>query len=37
MAKRSDALQTWDRNKFRVWDDAGSAVHRYALHRIRET
>src|SRR5208282_3333602 len=48
MAQRSDALQTRDRYKLRVWDDPGSAVHRHsaskthvnalmALHRIRET
>jgi hypothetical protein len=37
MAQRSDALLTRDRNKRRVQSDPGSAVHRFALHRIRET
>jgi hypothetical protein len=36
-AKRSDALQTRDRCIRRVCDDPGSAVHRFALHRVRET
>jgi hypothetical protein len=36
-AARSDALQTRDRYKLRASDDPGSAVHRFALHRIRET
>jgi len=36
-AKRNDALQTRDRNELGVCDDPGSAVHRCALHRIRET
>jgi hypothetical protein len=35
-AKRSDALQTRDRNRLGAFDDPGSAVHRFALHRIRE-
>ena len=26
-----------DRQKLRVWNDPGSAVHRFTLHRIRET
>src|SRR4029077_191279 len=37
VAKRSDALLTRDRNRRRVQSDPGSAVHRFALHRIRET
>ena len=41
-AKRSGALQTRDRlklrtNKRRACDDPGTAVHRFALRRIRET
>jgi hypothetical protein len=36
-AQRSGALQTRDRYERRVCDDPGSAVHRCALHRIRET
>jgi hypothetical protein len=36
-AARSDALQTRDRYKLGVFYDPGSAVHRYALHRVRET
>jgi hypothetical protein len=36
-AARSGALQTRDLYELRVWDDPGSAVHRFALHRIRET
>jgi hypothetical protein len=36
-AKRSDAPQTRDRNGHRAQSDPGSAVHRFALHRIRET
>jgi predicted DNA-binding WGR domain protein len=32
-AARSGALQTEDRKKRRAYDDPGSAVHRYALHR----
>jgi hypothetical protein len=41
-AERSGALQTRDRYKHgamkcRVYYDPGSAVHRCALHRIRET
>jgi len=35
-AARSGALQTRDRYKRPVWNDPGSAVHRFALHRIRE-
>jgi hypothetical protein len=35
-AKRSDALQIRDRSELRVNNDPGSAVHRFALHRIRE-
>jgi hypothetical protein len=31
-----DAPLTRDRSKFRAWNDPGSAVHRYALHRVRE-
>jgi hypothetical protein len=30
------ALQTRDRSRLGVWNDPGSAVHRYALHRVRE-
>jgi hypothetical protein len=42
MAQRSGALQTRDRRELRFWQrhihgDPGSAVHRFALHRIRET
>jgi hypothetical protein len=36
-AARSGALQTRDRYRLGVCDDPGSAVHRFALHRIRET
>src|ERR1700692_2858495 len=36
-AARSGALQTRDRNELGVCDDPGSAMHRCALHRIRET
>jgi hypothetical protein len=36
-AKRNDALLTRDRNKRRAQSDPGSAVHRCALHRVRET
>ena len=36
-AKRNGALQTRDRYKLGVCDGPGSAVHRFALHRIRET
>ncbi len=36
-AARSGALQNRDLRRRRVWDDPGSAVHRFALHRIRET
>jgi hypothetical protein len=36
-AKRNDALLTRDRYKLGVCDDPGSAAHRFALHRIRET
>ena len=35
-AKRSDALQNRDLLKLRDWDDPGSAMHRCALHRVRE-
>src|SRR5579871_271325 len=40
LAQRSGALQTRDRHELGVWNDPGSALHRfarYALHRIRET
>jgi len=37
VAQRSGALQTRDRNEHRVRSDRGSAVHRFALHRVRET
>jgi hypothetical protein len=37
VAQRSGALLTRDRNRRRVRSDPGSAVHRFALHRIRET
>jgi hypothetical protein len=30
-------LQTRDRYKLRAWNDPGSAMHRFTLHRIRET
>jgi hypothetical protein len=30
------ALLTRDRSKLRIWNDPGSAAHRYALHRVRE-
>ena len=34
----TDTDQVWPaRYRRRVWDDPGSAVHRFALHRIRET
>jgi succinyl-CoA synthetase beta subunit len=36
-AARSDALQTRDRYGRRVYEGPGSAVHRFALHRVRET
>jgi tripartite-type tricarboxylate transporter receptor subunit TctC len=36
-AARSGALQTRDRYKLGVWEGPGTAVHRFALHRIRET
>ena len=36
-AKRNDALQTRDRYTHRLRDGPGSAVHRFALHRIRDT
>jgi len=36
-AQRSDALQTRDRYKHRVWDDPGTAAHHFVLRRIRET
>ncbi len=36
-AKRNGALQTRDRYERGVWEGPGSAVHRCALHRIRET
>ncbi len=36
-AARSGALQTRDLYKRRFFDDPGSAVHRFTLHRIRET
>jgi len=32
-----DALQTRDRYEHRVCEGPGSAVHRYALHRVRDT
>jgi len=31
------ALQSRDRYTFRVWNGPGSAVHRFALHRVRDT
>jgi MFS family permease len=37
VAQRNGALQTRDRNGRRVQSDPGSAVHRFALHRVRET
>jgi len=33
----NDAPQTRDRNRLITWDDPGSAVHHFVLHRIRET
>jgi hypothetical protein len=36
-AKRNDALQTRELRKRQFCDDPGSAVHRFTLHRIRET
>ncbi len=36
VAQRSDAPQNRDRTGLRICDDPGSAVHRYALHRVRE-
>jgi integrase/recombinase XerC len=36
-AARSGALQTRDRRKHRAWNDPGSAVQRFPLHRVRET
>src|ERR1700731_2301082 len=35
-AARSDALQTRDRYILGVWNDPGSAAHRFALRRVRE-
>jgi hypothetical protein len=29
-------LQTQDRCEFRVWDDPGTAAHRFTLRRIRQ-
>jgi hypothetical protein len=37
VAQRSGALLTRDRNRRRARSDPGSAAHRFALHRIRET
>ena len=36
-AKRSGALQNRDLNGFGIWNGPGSAVHRFALHRVRDT
>ena len=36
-AARSDAVQTRDRSKHRRRYGPGSAVHRFALHRVRDT
>jgi hypothetical protein len=36
LARYSGALQTRDRQGLGACDDPGSAVHRFALHRIRE-
>src|SRR5262249_26026182 len=36
-AARSGALQTRDRYRLRMLNGPGSAVHRFALHRIRDT
>jgi len=33
----SDALQNRDRRALGVWNDPGSAAHRFTLRRIRET
>jgi hypothetical protein len=33
---QNGALQTRDRSRLRARNDPGSAVHRYALHRVRE-
>jgi hypothetical protein len=37
LTRYGGALQTWDRFKLRACDDPGSAVHRFTLHRIRDT
>ena len=36
-SKASAALQTRDRSTLRVWNGPGSAAHRFALHRVRDT
>jgi hypothetical protein len=36
-AQRSGALQNRDRCGRYAWDDPGSGVHHFVLHRIRET
>jgi hypothetical protein len=36
-AQRNGALPNRDRRKRRVCNDPGAAVHRCALHRVRET
>ena len=33
----NDALQNRDRQTFGAWDDPGSASHRFALRRVRDT
>jgi hypothetical protein len=35
-AQRSGAPLIWERYKFSVWNDPGSATHRYALRYARE-
>jgi hypothetical protein len=37
VAQRSDALQNRDRYELGVWNDPGSAAHRFTLRCIRET
>src|SRR5689334_17726127 len=36
-SEASGAVQTRDRNGHRLWNGPGSAAHRYALHRVRDT
>jgi hypothetical protein len=37
VSKANGALQNRDRRKLGVWNGPGSAVHRFALHRVRDT